>query len=84
VGDLHEGKTEQALQDLEAPTAVARLNRDDWTLVSQMIRIAVTGFGVARPGSTAIADWTEPATGAAAKGLGVGGIGEGFGKRHRG
>src|SRR5262245_539830 len=61
IGDLHEGRTEQALEDLEAMTALARLNRDECTLVSQMIRVAVAGLGMAATWEALQApDWTEP------------------------
>jgi hypothetical protein len=43
---LHERKNEAALEDLEALTRVARMNRNDCTLVSQMIRVAVANLGM--------------------------------------
>jgi len=61
VSDLHEGNTDQALQDIEAMAAVARINRDDCTLVSQMIRIAVANLGVAATWEVLQStNWTEP------------------------
>jgi hypothetical protein len=45
--DLHEGRTEQALENLEALGGMARLNSRDYLLVAQMIRVAVSGLGLA-------------------------------------
>jgi hypothetical protein len=57
---LHEGRHEDALKDLEALAAMARVNRDDYFLVSQMIRVAITGLGVAATWEALAADgWTE-------------------------
>ncbi|HEY5910165.1 MAG TPA: hypothetical protein VJA21_06125 [Verrucomicrobiae bacterium] len=47
VGNLREGRMEEALQDLEALAACAQVNRDDYTLVAQMIRVAIAGLGLA-------------------------------------
>ena len=43
--DLHQGRLEEALQNLEALGALARMERDEYTLVAQMIRVAVAGLG---------------------------------------
>jgi hypothetical protein len=45
--DIRHGHLEQGLQNLEAVAALARMNRDEYTLVAQMIRVAVTGLGLA-------------------------------------
>src|SRR5438477_6147495 len=60
VNELHQGRLEQALQDLEALAALARLNRDEWSLVSQMIRVAVAGLGLSATWEALQADgWTD-------------------------
>jgi hypothetical protein len=57
---LHEGRHEDALKDLEALAAMARVNREDYFLVSQMIRVAITGLGVAATWEALAADgWTD-------------------------
>jgi len=44
---LQEGQLERAQIDLHALTQLAQFNRDDLTLVSQMIREAIAGLGLA-------------------------------------
>jgi len=44
--DLHQGRLEEALQNLAALGALARMERDEYTLVAQMIRVAVAGLGL--------------------------------------
>lgn len=59
--DLHQGRLEAALQNLEALAALARMERDEPTLVAQMIRIAVAGLGIAATWEALQAPgWTEP------------------------
>jgi hypothetical protein len=43
--DLHQGRLEAALQDLEALAGLANMERDEPSLVAQMIRVAVAGLG---------------------------------------
>jgi len=58
--DLHEGSRQLALQDLVALASLARLNRDEYTLVSQMIRMAIARLGLAATWEALQApDWTE-------------------------
>ena len=45
-GDLHQGRFEEALGNLEALGALAQMERDECTLVAQMIRVAVAGLGL--------------------------------------
>jgi hypothetical protein len=47
ISDLQAGRLEEALQNLEALGGIARLDREDYMLVSQMIRVAVAGLGLA-------------------------------------
>jgi hypothetical protein len=59
--ELHQGRLEEGLQDLEALAALARMERDEYTLVAQMIRIAVAGIGLATTWDALQAPgWTEP------------------------
>jgi hypothetical protein len=59
--ELHQGRLEAGLQDLEAMAALARMERDEYTLVAQMIRVAVTGLGLAATWDALQAPgWTEP------------------------
>ena len=59
--DLHRGRLEEGLQDLEALGALARMERDECTLVAQMIRVAVAGLGLATTWEALQAPgWTEP------------------------
>ena len=43
--DLHQGRLEAALQDLEALAGLANMERDEPSLVAQMIRAAVANLG---------------------------------------
>jgi hypothetical protein len=47
IADLHEQNLDAALKNLEALGALARLNCEDFALVSQMIRVAITRLGLA-------------------------------------
>jgi hypothetical protein len=47
IGALHAGQFERALADLHALTQLSQLHRDDFMLVSQMIRVAISGLGLA-------------------------------------
>jgi hypothetical protein len=59
--DLHQGRLEEALQNLEALAALARMERDECTLVAQMIRVAVAGLGLSVTWDALQAPgWTEP------------------------
>ncbi len=61
VNELHQGRLEEALQDLEAVAALARMERDEYTLVAQMIRIAVASLGLVTTWEALQAPgWTEP------------------------
>lgn len=46
IMELHQENLEEALKTIEALAALARLHRQDGTLVSQMIRVAVAGLGL--------------------------------------
>jgi hypothetical protein len=59
--DLHQGRLEAALQNLEALAGLAWMERDEYTLVAQMIRVAVTGLGLSATWDALQAPgWTEP------------------------
>jgi type II secretory pathway pseudopilin PulG len=59
--ELHQGRLEEGLQDLEALAALARMERDEYTLVAQMIRVAVASLGLAVTWEALQAPgWTEP------------------------
>ena len=59
--DLHQGRLEEGLQDLEALAALARMERDEPTLVAQMIRVAVASLGLTTTWEALQAPgWTEP------------------------
>ncbi len=59
--DVRLGHLEDALQDLEALAALARMERNEPTLVAQMIRVAITGLGTATTWEMLQATgWTEP------------------------
>jgi hypothetical protein len=59
--DLHQGRLEAALQNVEALAALARMERDEPSLVAQMIRVAVAGLGLAVTWDALQAPgWTEP------------------------
>ncbi|MCL4786032.1 MAG: hypothetical protein KJ070_04455 [Verrucomicrobia bacterium] len=47
IAALHEGDLDRARADLHALAQLARFNRDDLTLISQMIRVAIAGLGLA-------------------------------------
>jgi hypothetical protein len=59
--DLHQGRLEAALQNLEALAGLARMERDEPTLVAQMIRVAVANLGLVVTWEALQAHgWTEP------------------------
>jgi type II secretory pathway pseudopilin PulG len=59
--DLHQGRREAGLQDLEALAGLARMEKDEPTLVAQMIRVAVASIGLAVTWEALQAPgWTEP------------------------
>jgi type II secretory pathway pseudopilin PulG len=59
--ELRQGRLEEGLQDLEALAALARIEREEYTLVAQMIRVAVAGVGLGVTWEALQApDWTEP------------------------
>jgi len=58
--DLHQGRLEAASQNLEALAGLAYMERDESTLVAQMIRIAVAGMGLSATWEALQAPgWTE-------------------------
>jgi hypothetical protein len=59
--ELHQGHLEESLADLEALAGLAQMDHDEYTLVAQMIRVAVTGLGTATTWELLQAPgWTEP------------------------
>jgi hypothetical protein len=61
VSQLHEGHLEEALQNIEAMARLAKAHRDEYTLVSQMIRIAISGLGLYVTWEALQAPgWTDP------------------------
>jgi hypothetical protein len=59
--ELHQGRLEPALQDLEALAGLANMEREEPTLVAQMIRVAVAGLGLEATWEALQAPgWTEP------------------------
>ncbi len=60
IDSLHRTNREEVLQNLMSLTSLARLNRDEYTLVSQMIRIAIARLALATTWE-ALQDpeWTE-------------------------
>ena len=59
--DLHQGRLEEGLQDLEALAALARMERDEYSLVAQMTRVSVAGLGLGVTWEALQAPgWTEP------------------------
>jgi hypothetical protein len=56
-----QGHTEEALQDLEAIASLAQLDREEYTLVAQAIRVAVAGLGLGASWEVLQAPgWTDP------------------------
>jgi len=61
IGRLHQGHLEGALQDLEGLASCAQVNREEYTLVCQIIRVAVAGMGLSATWEALQAPgWTEP------------------------
>jgi hypothetical protein len=61
MSDLHAGDLEGAVRDLETEAALARLNREEYTLVAQMIRMAIANHGLAATWEALPAPgWSEP------------------------
>jgi hypothetical protein len=61
INDLRLGRLEEALENLEALAGLAQMNRDDPTLVAQMIRVAVATCGLRTAWEALQAPgWTEP------------------------
>ena len=59
--ELHRGRLEAGLQDLEAIAGVAQIDRNEYTLVAHMIRVAVAGVGLATTWDALQAPgWTDP------------------------
>jgi type II secretory pathway pseudopilin PulG len=59
--NLHQGRLEAGLQDLEALAGLARMEKDEPTLVAQMIRVAVASIGLGLTWEALQAPgWTEP------------------------
>jgi hypothetical protein len=58
--ELHQGHLEAALVNLEALAALAQMERDEPTLVAQMIRVAVAGLGLATTwDALQVPGWTD-------------------------
>jgi type II secretory pathway pseudopilin PulG len=61
LSELRTGKLEESLASLEALIAMARLNKDEYTLVAQMIRVAIANLGCSITWELLQAPvWTEP------------------------
>ncbi len=61
LGALHAGQRDRALQDIHAIVQLTEFGRDDPTLVSQMIRIAISGLGLSVTWEALQdSDWQEP------------------------
>ncbi len=61
MSELHAGRLERALEDLEALAATAQMEKQEYTLIAQMIRVAVAGLGAATTWQALQAPgWTEP------------------------
>lgn len=61
VVELHRYDTERAFEDLLALVRLARLDRESYTLVCQMIRVAVAGLALESVWQALQCDgWTEP------------------------
>jgi hypothetical protein len=59
--ETRQGHLEEAVSNLEALAGLARMNRDEYTVVAQMIRVAVAGLGNAACWEVLQAPgWTEP------------------------
>jgi hypothetical protein len=59
--ETRQGHLEEAVNNLEALAGLARMNRDEYTLVAQMIRVAVAGLSNAACWEVLQAPgWTEP------------------------
>jgi hypothetical protein len=61
LSDLQQGQLEPALENLEALAALARMEREEYSLVAQMIRVAICGLGTTTTWEALQAPgWTEP------------------------
>lgn len=61
IADLHQGNLDAAIADLHALAGMARMNRNEITLVSQMIRIAIAQGGLSATWEALQAPgWDEP------------------------
>jgi len=61
VKELHEGNVERALQNLEALLGLAQLNREEYALVAQMIRLRIISYAVAATWEALQAPgWSDP------------------------
>jgi len=61
LNELHRGDLEAALLNIEALAGLSNLNRDEYTLVSGMIRVAIAGLGEAATWEALQAHgWDEP------------------------
>jgi hypothetical protein len=59
--EARQGHAEEALQDLEAIASLAQLDREEYTLVAQAIRVAVAGLGLGTSWEVLQAPgWTDP------------------------
>ena len=59
--ETRQGHTEEALQDLEAIASLAQLDREEYTLVAQAIRVAVANLGLGVSWEVLQAPgWTDP------------------------
>jgi predicted metal-dependent hydrolase len=58
--ELHQGRLEESLQDLEALASLARMERDEYTLAAQVARVCVASKGLAATWDALQAPaWTE-------------------------
>ncbi len=61
LSQLRQGNLQAALQDLEALAGLARMDREEYTLLSQMIRVAVAEIGLVTTWEALQSPgWTEP------------------------
>jgi hypothetical protein len=61
LSQLRQGNLEAALQNLEALAGLARMDREEYTLVAQMIRVTVAGVGLMTTWEALQSPrWTEP------------------------